>query len=58
MSEKDARELIKRFVEYKMLWFTSEGFGDKYLLNQAMNILGPEEVERIHQQLKKEWDEE
>jgi hypothetical protein len=58
MSREDAEKLIKRFLEHKMLWFTDDGFADKYLIHQAMNIIGPEEVDKISKELKKEWDEE
>ena len=58
MSKEEAKNLIRKFVEYKMLWFTDDGFGDRYLLHQAMNLLGQEEVDRISKELKIEWDEE
>jgi len=39
MNEQEAEELIKKFLEYKMMWHKEDGFVDSYILKQAMNIL-------------------
>lgn len=57
MSEKEAEEIIRKFIEYKMMWYSEEGFTDRYRLNQAINILGQSKVDEITIELRKVWNE-
>lgn len=57
MSEKEAEELIRKFLEYKMMWHTEEGFGDRYLLHVALNILGKDKVDKLTTEISKIWNE-
>lgn len=57
MSREEAIEIVKRWVEHKMLWFDDSSFENKYIVHQAINMIGVEEVDKITKQLKAEWDE-
>lgn len=57
MSKEEATEIVKRWVEHKMLWFDDSSFESKYLIHQAINIVGLEEVDNITKQIKSEWDD-
>lgn len=57
MSEKEAEEIIRKFIEHKMMWHSEEGFTDRYKLNQAINILGQSKVDEITTELRRVWNE-
>lgn len=57
MSEKEAEEIIRKFLEYKMMWHTEEGFGDRYALHAAINVLGKDKVDKITTEIHKIWNE-
>lgn len=57
MSKEEAIEIVKRWVEHKMLWFDDSSFENKYLIHQAINLVGLDEVDKITKQIKTEWDE-
>ena len=58
MSREEALDLIQKWLEHKMLWFNDSSFPDKYAIHQAINVVGQEEVDKIHKQLKKNWQDE
>ena len=41
-----------------MLWFNDNSFKNKYAIFQAINVLGTEEVDKIHKELKENWQDE
>ena len=57
MSEKEAEELIVKFLEYKMMWHKEEGFAPSYILKQAMDILGKDKVDELTLKAHKLWNE-
>jgi len=57
MNEQEAEELIKKFLEYKMMWHKEDGFVDSYILKQAMNILGQDKVTELTLQAHKIWND-
>jgi hypothetical protein len=57
MSEQEAEELIKKFIEYKMMWHKEDGFADRYLIHQAINILGKTKVDELTLEITKIWNE-
>jgi len=58
MSKEEAVDLIKKWLEHKMLWFEDSTFPNKYLVYQAMNLIGSDEVDKIHKELKIQWEDE
>lgn len=58
MSKDEATDLIKEWLQHKMLWFDDSSFSSKYLVNQAINVIGPDEVDRIYKELKTNWQDE
>lgn len=58
MSREEAVNVIKEWIEHRMLWFNDNSFTNKYLVHQAINILGTEEVDKIHKELKNNWEDE
>lgn len=57
MSREEAIFVIKKWIEHKMLWFNDSSFENKYLVHQAINIIGMEEVDNIAKQIKNNWDD-
>jgi hypothetical protein len=58
VSREEAVNVIKEWIEHRMLWFNDNSFTNKYLVHQAINILGTEEVDKIHKELKNNWEDE
>lgn len=57
MSEREAEDLIRKFIEHKMMWHSSDNFADGYIINQAINILGQKKVDEITQEIRKIWND-
>jgi hypothetical protein len=58
MSKEEAEDLVRRFLEHKMMWHSADGFVNSYAVHQAINILGPDKVEQITKEFHKIWNEE
>lgn len=57
MSKEEAEEIIKRWVEHKMMWFDDSFFENRYVLHQAINVIGTEEVDKIARTLRETWED-
>jgi hypothetical protein len=58
MSEKEAEEVLRKFLEYKMMWHSQDNYANKYDVHHAMNVLGPKKVDEITKEFHKIWNEE
>lgn len=58
MSEKEAEELYRRYLEHKMMWHKEDGFADLYQIPVVVGILGLDRVGEISDELHKLWNEE
>lgn len=58
MSRSEAMDLIKEWLKHKMLWFNDDSFTNRYVIHQAINLVGLEEVDKIHKELKTIWGDE
>jgi hypothetical protein len=58
MSKEEAEDIVRKFLEHKMMWHSSEGFLNTYTVHQAMNVLGQDKVDQIRKEFHKVWNEE
>lgn len=57
VSREEAVDIVKQWLEYKMLWFDDYCSQNKYIVYQAINLIGAEEVDNIAKQIKNNWDD-
>lgn len=58
MSEKEAEQLYRRYLEHKMMWHREDGFPDLYAVPHAVDILGLKKINDISKELHTLWNEE
>jgi hypothetical protein len=58
MSEKEAEQLYRRYLEHKMMWHKEDGFADLHTVPIAVHVLGLKKLDEIYQELHKLWNEE
>jgi hypothetical protein len=58
MSEKEAEQLYRRYLEHKMIWHREDGFPDLYAVPSAVHVLGLDKVDEIGKEIHKLWNED
>jgi len=58
MSEKEAEQLYRRYLEHKMMWHREDNFADLHVVPVAVHVLGLKKLDEIYQELHKLWNEE